>query len=106
MICRTRRASFLIVLSGSVKKTGACSRTSTRVSMAWNGGQLLSACWRLPVKGLVRLSPFTTGGGFSGPIPRQPADRAPVLLAPPPCLLATCLALSEGRTPHHPHLDQ
>ncbi len=95
MICRTRRASFLIVLSGRVKKTGACSRTSTRVSMAWNGGQLLSACWRVLVNGLVRLSPFSTGGGFSGPIPREPVAGAPVLIAPPSCMLECSLALRE-----------
>src|SRR5438309_7606890 len=95
MTWRTRRASFLMTLSGRVKKTGARSRTSARKSMEWYGGQLLCAGWRVPVNGLACRSPFSTGDGFSVPSIREPVIRAPVLIAFPAPRLKGPSALRE-----------
>src|SRR6267143_2471993 len=83
MTCRTLRASFRIVPSGSVKKTGARSRTSTLSSMEWNGGQLLLACWRVTASCLACLWPFSTGGRFSGPMARDPVIGNPAFISLP-----------------------
>jgi hypothetical protein len=51
--------------------------------MEWNGGQLLLACWRVAASGLACLWPLSTGGGFSGPMARDPVIGNPAFISVP-----------------------